>query len=110
MNAPFAQIPAAGYDQQQLAAARTRMANERTSLPSVHTILALPAFGLTLLQLHPGCGREPGCGALATSCMYGGCVFATTSARWRVAGCQRRIRTGTMEKRTLSVERIQLCH
>ena len=59
--------PAAGYDQQQLAAARTRMANERTLLTYVRTSLALLAFGLTLLQLHPGRGRGLGYGALATS-------------------------------------------
>lgn len=34
-----------GYDQQQLAAARTRMANERTLLTYVRTSLALLAFG-----------------------------------------------------------------
>jgi len=56
-----------GYDQQQLAAARTRMANERTLLTYVRTSLALLAFGLTLLQLHPGRGRALGYGALAVS-------------------------------------------
>jgi len=45
------------YDQQRLAAARTRLANERTLLTYVRTSLALLAFGLTLLQLHPGRGR-----------------------------------------------------
>jgi len=69
MNAPFTQIPAAGYDQQQLAATRTHMANERTLLTYVRTSLALLAFGLTLLQLHPGRGRGLGYGALATSCI-----------------------------------------
>ena len=56
-----------GYDQQQLAAARTRMANERTLLTYVRTSLALLAFGLTLLQLHPGRGQGLGYGALGTS-------------------------------------------
>jgi putative membrane protein len=72
VNTPIVQIPATGYDQQQLAAARTRtrMANERTLLTYVHTSLALLAFGLTLLQLHPG--RGLGYGALATSCMVWG--------------------------------------
>ena len=69
MNAPCAHTPAAGYDQQQLAAARTRMANERTLLTYVRTTLALLAFGLTLLQLHPGRGWGLGYGALATSCI-----------------------------------------
>jgi hypothetical protein len=67
INTPLVQIPATGYDQQQLAAARTRMANERTLLTYS---LALLAFGLTLLQLHPG--RGLGYGALATSCMVWG--------------------------------------
>lgn len=56
-----------GYDQQQLAAARTRMANERTLLTYVRTSLALLAFGLTLLQLHPGRGKALGYGALVAS-------------------------------------------
>jgi putative membrane protein len=43
------------------------MANERTLLTYVRTSLALLAFGLTLLQLHPGRGRALGYGALATS-------------------------------------------
>ena len=67
MNTIASQVPATGYDQQQLAAARTRMANERTLLTYVRTGLALLAFGLTLLQLHPGRGRLLGYGALATS-------------------------------------------
>ena len=46
--------PATGnYDQQQLAAARTRMANERTFLTYLRTSLALVGFGLALIQLHP---------------------------------------------------------
>lgn len=56
-----------GYDQQRLAAARTRMANERTLLTYVRTSLALLAFGLTLLQLHPGRGKALGYGALVAS-------------------------------------------
>lgn len=41
------------YDQQRLAAARTRMANERTLLTYVRTSLAMLGFGLALIQLHP---------------------------------------------------------
>lgn len=41
------------YDQQGLAAARTRMANERTFLTYVRTSLAMLGFGLALIQLHP---------------------------------------------------------
>ena len=71
MSAPFISpsplTGRAGYDQQQLAAARTRMANERTLLTYVRTSLALLAFGLTLLQLHPGRGLALGYGALVTS-------------------------------------------
>jgi len=66
-SATTGQLAATGYDQQQLAAARTRMANERTLLTYVRTSLALLAFGLTLLQLHPGRGRGLGYGALAIS-------------------------------------------
>lgn len=43
----------ATYDQQRLAAARTRMANERTFLTYVCTSLAMLGFGLALIQLHP---------------------------------------------------------
>lgn len=43
----------AAYDQQRLAAARTRMANERTFLTYVRTSLAMLGFGLALIQLHP---------------------------------------------------------
>ncbi len=68
-----------GYDQQQLAAARTRMANERTLLTYVRTSLALLAFGLTLLQLHPGRGKVLGYGALAAS----GVVMLTGWGRFR---------------------------
>ena len=69
MNTTTFQAPVTGYDQQQLAAARTRMANERTLLTYVRTSLALLAFGLTLLQLYPGRGQPLGYGALATSCI-----------------------------------------
>jgi len=55
-----------GYDQQRLAAARTRMANERTLLTYVRTSLALLAFGLTLWQLQPGRGQGIGLGAIGT--------------------------------------------
>jgi putative membrane protein len=68
-----------GYDQQQLAAARTRMANERTLLTYVRTSLALLAFGLTLLQLHPGRGKMLGYGALVAS----GTVMLTGWGRFR---------------------------
>jgi len=54
------------YDQQRLAAARTRMANERTLLTYVRTSLALFAFGLALLQLQPARAHPLGFGALAT--------------------------------------------
>jgi putative membrane protein len=67
MNPVSARPLLPGYDQQRLAAARTHMANERTLLTYVRTSLALLAFGLTLLQLHPGRGRALGYGALATS-------------------------------------------
>ena len=56
-----------GYDQQLLAAARTRLANERTLLTYVRTSLALTGFGLALLQLHPTRARALGIGALATA-------------------------------------------
>ena len=62
---PFAPLPQ--YDQQQLAAFRTRMANERTLLTYVRTSLALVAFGLALLQLHPERGGTLGYSALATA-------------------------------------------
>ncbi len=67
------------YDQQRLAAARTRMANERTLLTYVRTSLALLAFGLTLLQLHPGRGRGVGFGAIGT----GGLVLLVGWLRYR---------------------------
>lgn len=57
-------IPPPPYDQQQLAAARTYMANERTLLTYVRTSLALVAFGLTLLQLHPARAGTLGGGAI----------------------------------------------
>ncbi len=63
MTTPPAPTPLS-YDQQRLAAARTHMANERTLLTYVRTSLALLAFGLTLLQLHPGRGRGVGLGAI----------------------------------------------
>lgn len=64
--------PLANYDQQRLAAARTRMANERTLFTYVRTSLALAAFGLTLLQLEPRRMRALGIGALATSALLMG--------------------------------------
>ena len=65
MTTPAAPPP--NYDQQGLAAFRTRMANERTLLTYVRTSLALVAFGLTLLQLHPERGGKLGYSALATA-------------------------------------------
>lgn len=65
MTTPAAPLPK--YDQQQLAAFRTRMANERTLLTYVRTSLALVAFGLALLQLHPERGGKLGYSALATA-------------------------------------------
>lgn len=60
--------PATGnYDQQQLAAARTRMANERTFLTYLRTSLALVGFGLALIQLHPLRGAGLGYGALVVA-------------------------------------------
>jgi len=67
------------YDQQRLAAARTRMANERTLLTYVRTSLALLAFGLTLWQLHPGRGQGVGFGAIGT----GGLVLLIGWLRYR---------------------------
>ena len=55
------------YDQQRLAAARTRMANERTFLTYLRTSLALVGFGLALIQLHPLRGAGIGYGALAVA-------------------------------------------
>ena len=55
------------YDQQQLAAARTRMANERTFLTYLRTSLALVGFGLALIQLHPLRGAGLGYGALVVA-------------------------------------------
>ena len=52
--------PSAPFDQQRLAAARTRMANERTLLTYVRTSLAMLGFGLVLIQLHPVRAGEPG--------------------------------------------------
>lgn len=59
--------PSANYDQQRLAAARTRMANERTFLTYLRTSLALVGFGLALIQLHPTRGGGIGYGALAVA-------------------------------------------
>lgn len=59
--------PLAGYDQQQLAAIRTRLANERTLLTYVRTSLALTGFGLALLQLEPRRAQSLGVGAIATA-------------------------------------------
>ena len=59
--------PRPNYDQQQLAAFRTRMANERTLLTYVRTSLALVALGLALLQLHPERGGRLGYSALAAA-------------------------------------------
>ena len=59
--------PRSGYDQQLLAAARTRLANERTLLTYVRTSLALTGFGLALLQLAPHRSQLLGIGALATA-------------------------------------------
>jgi putative membrane protein len=55
------------YDQQGLAAARTRLANERTLLTYVRTSLALLGFGLALLQLHPVRARALGFGAIGAA-------------------------------------------
>ncbi|MBW3127139.1 DUF202 domain-containing protein [Hymenobacter profundi] len=57
----------ANYDQQRLAAARTRMANERTFLTYLRTSLALVGFGLALIQLHPLRGAGIGYGALGVA-------------------------------------------
>ncbi|WP_083325937.1 YidH family protein [Hymenobacter coccineus] len=59
--------PLPNYDQQRLAASRTRMANERTLLTYVRTSLALMAFGLALLQFHPERGGRLGYSALAAA-------------------------------------------
>ncbi len=59
--------PPPNYDQQGLAAARTRMANERTLLTYVRTGLALLGFGLVLIQLHPVRARGLGYGAIAAA-------------------------------------------
>ena len=61
--------PPPNYNQQQLAAARTHMANERTLLTYVRTSLALVAFGLALLQLEPRRTHTLGIGALATGAL-----------------------------------------
>ena len=66
MTAPSA-LP---YDQQQLAAGRTRLANERTLLTYVRTTLALVGFGLALLQLQPHRARVLGVGALVTAALF----------------------------------------
>ena len=64
---PASTSPRPGYDQQLLAAARTRLANERTLLTYVRTSLALTGFGLALLQLAPRRTHLLGLGALATA-------------------------------------------
>lgn len=61
--------PTPNYDQQRLAAARTRMANERTFLTYLRTSLALIGFGLALIQLHPTRGGGLGYGALGAACI-----------------------------------------
>ena len=58
------------YDQQQLAAARTRLANERTLLTYVRTSLALVGFGLALLQLEPHRAHALGLGAIGTAAVF----------------------------------------
>jgi len=58
------------YDQQQLAAARTRLANERTLLTYVRTSLALVGFGLALLQLEPHRAHALGLGAIAMAVVF----------------------------------------
>lgn len=69
------------YDQQQLAAARTYMANERTFLTYVRTSLALVAFGLTLLQLHPARASALGWGAIGIGVL--GLAIGWWRFRWR---------------------------
>ncbi|NML64165.1 DUF202 domain-containing protein [Hymenobacter sp. RP-2-7] len=61
--------PQSGYDQQLLAAARTRFANERTLLTYVRTSLALTGFGLALLQLAPRRTHVLGLGALGMAAL-----------------------------------------
>ena len=67
MPAPIPATPSPNYDQQRLAAARTRMANERTFLTYLRTSLALVGFGLALIQLHPLRGAGLGYWSLATA-------------------------------------------
>ncbi|MGI4743058.1 MAG: YidH family protein [Janthinobacterium lividum] len=62
--------PLPPYDQQQLAATRTRLANERTLLTYVRTSLALVGFGLALLQLQPRRARALGFGALGVAALF----------------------------------------
>ncbi len=62
-------IPLPAYDQQGLAAARTRMANERTFLTYVRTSLALLGFGLVLIQLHPVRAGQLGYGAVGAAAL-----------------------------------------
>jgi putative membrane protein len=62
--------PTPPYDQQQLAAARTRLANERTLLTYVRTSLALVGFGLALLQLEPHRAHALDLGAIATAAVF----------------------------------------
>jgi putative membrane protein len=62
--------PARPYDQQQLAAVRTRLANERTLLTYVRTSLALVGFGLALLQLGPHRAHTLGLGAIGVAALF----------------------------------------
>lgn len=81
--------PTPNYDQQRLAAARTRMANERTFLTYLRTSLALVGFGLALIQLHPLRASGLGYGALAVA----GLLLLVGWLRFRmrqreIEGCQ----------------------
>jgi len=62
--------PTGPYDQQQLAAVRTRLANERTLLTYVRTSLALVGFGLALLQLGPHRAHTLGLGAIGVAALF----------------------------------------
>jgi putative membrane protein len=62
--------PTRPYDQQQLAAFRTRLANERTLLTYVRTSLALMGFGLALLQLGPHRAHTLGLGAVGVAVLF----------------------------------------
>ena len=67
MTPPLLPDCSPSFDQQRLAAARTRMANERTFLTYLRTSLALVGFGLALIQLHPLRGAGLGYGALVVA-------------------------------------------